>query len=123
MLDLSGELIRDYRRGVIGGTATDIDLYLCAANEIMVVHSLCVVNLETAADTLTAFVGVDKGGLLYWHDSKVGFGANVCLSIVMPLTVREGENLRVNLIASAADTPYGIAFQGIAYKIRDGKIK
>ena len=121
MIDLTGKFIKEYKRYSLANAWANKDVYRAEAHELCIVHALCVINLDSGAETVSSIIGVLDAGLLYYHTSKLAYGINVSHVIVTPIVFREGERLRVQLYASAADTPVVVAFRGMSYDLKQRK--
>lgn len=118
MINIEGELIQDSVRIILPNAWGDHDFYRAKQNELVIVHALCAVNLDTGAETVSAAFGIGEGERFHYHHSKVAFGINASMRLAMPMAFRDGQTLRVKLYASAADTPVNVTYQAMVYPIR-----
>lgn len=117
MIDLSGIPIKDRVNYVLANAWANKDLYQCEIGEICIIHALNIVNLDSGAETVSSYIGVQSGGLFHYHDTKLGYAINISHIIVAPIMLIEGDILRVQIYSDNADTPAAITFQGMRYKL------
>lgn len=122
MINLSGIPIKDRINYILANAWANKDLYRCEKAEICVIHALNIVNLDSGAETISSYIGVENGGLFYYHDTKLAYAINLSHNIITPIMLVEGDILQVQIYASAADTPVAISYEGMRY-LRLSKVK